>query len=105
MEVTKAQNWYWKNLGDALQASAALQQIRQAVMSHYPDAQHNPQIAVFWRQISDTGLHCEVNVYFSPRLAMVAKKMSALPCERPDESGLECLLGCLDLLAVDNDRL
>lgn len=90
--------WYWKNIGDALLASSVLQQIKQAVIEQFPDAAHDPDIGVFWRQDSENGLHCDVNVYLCPKLAKIAGELDAKRCDKPILAGLECLIGGCDEL-------
>lgn len=89
-------SWFRKNLGDAMLAFAPLEEIEALFESTYgPDA--CPKDAgVFIRHISEGSLHCQVEVYFSPASASLAKSVNAQPCGRPSVTGLDLLVGSKD---------
>ena len=57
------------------------------------DAGRRDDLAVFVRYESEGRLHCEVEAYFPPAAAAIAKEMNAMPCERPARDGLSLLVG------------
>lgn len=86
------QSWFYKSLGDAMTATEATDQIREALISAR-EAIGNPiDMAVFSRSDSDR-LHCEISVYFSPKAAKVAQAFDAQPCDQPIRIGLDLLAG------------
>ncbi len=85
--------WFKKNLGDAMLAWAELDQIETLFLSMYGKGSCHDKEAVFIRHESEGHLHCEVNVYLSPSLALMAEKMGADPCNRPSSDGLSLLVG------------
>ena len=69
--------WFAKNLGDAMLASEALDQIRASYASKYEGTDSRNSAAVFIRHESEGRLHCEVMAYFSPGAFRLAE---ALDC-------------------------
>jgi hypothetical protein len=85
--------WYTKNLGDAMLAQDDLDQIKELFLSTYGNYINSNDVAVFIRHESEGHLHCEVKAYFSPAMAMMARKVDADPCNRPSTDGLSLLVG------------
>ena len=52
------------------------------------------------RHNSEGHLHCQVEVYFSPAAAFLAKEIDADPCNKPSIDGLDLLIGPEDSWAV-----
>ena len=86
-------NWFSRNLGDAMLAGELLDQIRALFLAEYEKADRPADMAVFVRHESEGRLHCEVKAYFSPASAVVAQAVDALPCEKPAADGLGLLAG------------
>ena len=82
--------WYTCNLGDAMLAGEALEEIRAAFASR---ANAAADMAVFIRHESEGRLHCEVHVYFSPAAVDVAAAFDARACTKPSAQGLGLLAG------------
>jgi hypothetical protein len=82
-------SWYRKNLGDALLADAAMDQVRCRFVA---EAGLTSEAAIFYRHES-AGLHCELVLYFSPAAATVAQATGAKCCTRPATQGLALLAG------------
>lgn len=74
-------------------ACVPLGRIEDDFLRIYEKARSPYDMAVFTRNSSEGGLHCEVKVYFSPALASMAKAFGALPCTRPTSGGLSLLVG------------
>ena len=85
--------WYLLNIGDAMLAGDALEQVEDAFRLVHEKAGHDQQMALFIRHESDGGLHCQVKVYFSPACASVAKAVGASPCAKPSTHSLGLLAG------------
>jgi hypothetical protein len=88
--------WFTKNLGDAMLAWEALDQIEKLFLSVYGEVESTKETAVFIRHESEGRLHCEVKAYFSPGAVFVAREVDADPCERPSLEGLSLLVGSED---------
>lgn len=88
--------WFTKNLGDAMLAGEALDQIEKLFISVYGKSKIPEEVAVFIRHESEGRLHCEVKACFSPGAVIVARKVDADPCERPSQDGLGLLIGAED---------
>ena len=86
------ETWFYKSLGDAMTASEATDQIREALLSSREAAGNPTDMAVFSRSDSDH-LHCEISVYFSPRAGNLAKTFDAQACDQPLRNGLDLLAG------------
>jgi len=86
-------DWYVKNLGDAILAEQSLEQIKKLFYPKYRDSNEPEAMAVFVRHESEGRLHCEAWVYFSPAAAAVAKTVDAVPCQKPSREGLGLLAG------------
>lgn len=89
-------NWFARNLGDAMLAGEALDQVKALFMAEYEKARRPTDMAVFVRHESEGRLHCEVKAYFSPASAVVAEAVDAVPCEKPSSDGLGLLAGSAD---------
>ena len=87
------ENWYSKELGDAITASIPSSEIEQAFERVFVTAGNPPNMAVFTRQESEGRLHCEVTVYFSPAAKDVAHAFDAQPCTKPAPGNLALLAG------------
>ncbi len=85
--------WFSKNLGDAMLAYLALDNVAAVCMSAYQKANSSNDMAVFYRHESEGRLQCEVKVYFSPAIGDTAKILGASPCEQPTKYGLSLLVG------------
>jgi hypothetical protein len=85
--------WFAKNLGDAMLASEALDQIRLSYAATYKEAESRQRAAVFIRHESDGRLHCEVMAYFSPGAFSLAEAFDAVPCRRPSPDDLSLHAG------------
>lgn len=89
-------SWYCRSLGDGLLATVPLNDIQDAFAQLYPDSVP-PDAAVFVRHRLD-GMHCEVTVFFSPALAMLARQFGAHHCYRPATEDVELLVGSVEVL-------
>ena len=85
--------WFYKELGDAMMAAKPSDEIREAFLTLFDAAGNPTDMAIFTRNDSEGGLHCEVSVYFSPAAVEVAKAFDAIPCDKPLRSGLDLLAG------------
>ena len=83
--------WFTKNLGDAMLAGEALDNLKVLFQSEYEKADYPGEMAMFIRHESEGRLHCEVKVYFSPASVAVAAAIDAVPCARPspDDLGMQ----------------
>ena len=70
--------WFAKNLGDAMLATEALDQIRSTYAAVYEEAGARLSAAVFIRHESEGRLHCEVMAYFSPEAFRLAEAFDAV---------------------------
>lgn len=87
------ENWYVKNLGDAMLAFDEQDKIA-AVFSSAREAEGSgDEVAAFVRHESDGRLHCEVKVYFSPASESIANTLGAVGCGQPSVHGLAMLVG------------
>lgn len=91
MSAERRADWFCRTLGDGLLASVPLSHIQHAFAQLYPAAPP-PDTAVFIRHRLD-GLQCEVTVFFSPRLAELARQCGAHRCYPPHAAEVELLLG------------
>ena len=87
------EHWFKKNLGDAMLAYDEQDHIEKLLSTAYLDAGSPDDLAGFIRHESNGGLHCEVNVYLSPRSATVATAINAEQCSRPSAEDLSLLVG------------
>ena len=85
--------WHSCNLGDAMLAADALEDIKTRFLSMRAAAVEPEGMAVFMRHVSEGRLHCEVHVYFSPAALELARCSGAVPCSRPSPHGLGLLAG------------
>jgi hypothetical protein len=92
--------WYTTNLGDAMMAGEALEQIKELFSVEYENGHSSKDRALFLRHESEGCLHCEVKVYFSPATVLVAKTVHATPCNKPSSDGLGLLAGSEDSWTV-----
>ncbi len=86
-------NWFCKNLGDALLAGTAIDQIKTLFADAYADSTPPDDLAIFFRHESEGRLHCEVMVYFSPAAAELAHAVDAVSCTPPTPHDLGLLAG------------
>ncbi|MCW8934379.1 MAG: hypothetical protein OQK98_06620 [Gammaproteobacteria bacterium] len=89
-------SWFSKNLGDAMLAYEPLADLEKCFLSISANAGNANEMAVFIRHESEGRLHCEVKVYFSPALAVVAREFDAEPCVKPSPDGLGLFAGSED---------
>jgi len=92
-------DWFHRSLGDAMMAFEPQARI-EALYRAGHGASRRDGIAVFVRYESEGRLHCEVEAYFSPAAAAIAREMEAMPCERPARSGLSLLVGAEESWAM-----
>jgi hypothetical protein len=85
--------WFAKNLGDAMLATEALDQIQSSYAAIYQGAESRQGAAVFIRHESEGRLHCEVMAYFSPGAFRLAEALDAVPCRRPAPGDLSLHAG------------
>jgi len=85
--------WFHLNLGDALLAGGPLARVEQGFAALYAAPGTGAGAAVFSRHESEGRLHCELNVYFSPGAATLARTLGAVPCPPPSPAGLGLLAG------------
>jgi len=88
--------WFAKNLGDAMLATEALDQILASYAAIYDGAENRQSAAVFIRHESEGRLHCEVMAYFSPDAFRLAEAFDAVPCRRPSPGDLSLHAGHVD---------
>ena len=96
MSAQARSSWYCLALGDGLLATVPLNDIEDAFRQLHP-AEAPPDAAVFSRHRLD-GLQCQVTVYFSPALAVLARTFNAHPGGVPGGHDLEWLVGSPDAL-------
>ena len=87
------ENWYVKNLGDAMLACDEQDGIEVDFRCAREAAGCSDGIAAFVRHESDGRLHCEVKLYFSPASVDIAKALGAMRCAQPSVHGLAMLVG------------
>ncbi len=85
--------WFTSNLGDAMLAVEALDQIKALFLSEYKKYHSSKKMDIFFRHESEGHLHCEVKVYFSPATVIVAEAVDAIPCHKPVPNDLGLLAG------------
>jgi len=85
--------WFICNLGDAMLAGGALEQVNALFLAEYGTTDCPKDAAIFFRHESEGSLHCEVKVYFSPATANIARTFDAIPCKKPSVNGLGLLAG------------
>jgi hypothetical protein len=85
--------WHSLSLGDGMTADESAEEVRAAFGELYKSVKSENDIAVFTRNESEGRLHCEVIAYFSPSASALAGAFDAQPCQRPQKSGLELLIG------------
>jgi hypothetical protein len=85
--------WFARNLGDAMLASEALDQIVASYAALYEGVESRQRAAVFIRHESEGRLHCEVIAYFSPDAFRLAEAFDAVPCGRPSPGDLSLYAG------------
>ncbi|WP_370277260.1 hypothetical protein [Pontibacterium sp.] len=87
------ENWYVKNLGDAMLACDEQDRIEACFRSAREAEGCSDKVAAFARHESDGRLHCEVKLYFSPASVDIAKALGAMCCAQPSVHGLALLVG------------
>lgn len=85
--------WFMRSLGDGVLAGEHIDSIKAIFVPAYTEAGCPRDMALFSRHESDGRLHCEVQVFFSPSSAHVAKEIGATACERPEPGNLDLLAG------------
>ncbi len=85
--------WHSLSLGDGMTADEPSEEIRAAFLEVYKSTEVVKDSAIFTRNESEGRLHCEVIAYFSPSASALAKVFDAGPCQRPERSGLNLLIG------------
>lgn len=93
MSTTRDNTWYCCNLGDAMLAAPALDNIQAQVVAASANDVIIDECAVFYRHESEGRLHCELVVYFSPQAARMPIAANLRPCAKPAKQGLSLLLG------------
>ena len=88
--------WFAVNLGDAMLAGEALEDVRSKFVELTDNAN---DAAVLMRHESDGRLHCELWLYFPPELATLAASIGARPCDPPSAHGMGLLIGDRNWLA------
>lgn len=102
MTELSSPHWYCLDLGDAMLATPRLDELCTAFTLALTSGQHRG--GLFVRHESEGQLHCAVKVYFSPGVATVAKRLGAVRCPPPRNSGLSLLVGGPEVWAeVAND--
>jgi hypothetical protein len=81
--------WYSKDVGDGIAASAPSDQIQEAFLPFFTAAGQPTDMAVFSRYDLEKNM---VTVYFSPGASALAKMFGATPCEKPKNEGRLSLL-------------
>jgi hypothetical protein len=89
-------DWFHRNLGDAMVAFEPLARIEALYRAGHDAGRDPDDVAVFIRYESEGRLHCEVEAYFSPAAAAIAREMGASPCGRPAKGGLSLHVGAAD---------
>jgi len=82
--------WFVLDLGDALFADKAVDQVRALFEQIGPEAQAS---AVLMRHEAEGRLHCALKLYFPPELETLALMVGASPCVAPAPAGLGVLVG------------
>ncbi len=99
--------WFTKNLGDAMLAGDALEQIKARFLSAQQKADNAGDMALFVRHESEGRLHCEVKLYFTPATVALAAAVGAVPCRKPAVEGLGLVAGteeCWSVLSLESNR-
>ncbi|MEJ2399715.1 MAG: hypothetical protein P8Z67_16260 [Gammaproteobacteria bacterium] len=91
--MSRQQNWYVKNLGDALLAGSELERVKALFQADYDKAQDPGKMAIFMRHESEGRLHCDVVIYFPPATEMLARRLNAASCPAPAPRDLGLLVG------------
>ena len=86
-------DWFTKNLGDAMLAWQELENIKEYFQNESTKNSIPKESLVLMRHDSEGRLHCEVKVFFSPSLAQTALKLGALQCQKPSAYGMSLLAG------------
>ncbi|KAA3608850.1 MAG: hypothetical protein D8M58_19130 [Calditrichaeota bacterium] len=86
-------NWFVKNLGEAIWAEESLDSIKVLFLSEYEKANCPNDMAIFIRHELEGNLHCEVKIYFSPATIVFAHSVKAIPCKKPSLSSLDLFAG------------
>lgn len=97
--------WYRLNLGDPLLASELQDSVRRKIEAAETNNGPTEGFGVFARH-ENSGLHCELWLYFSPSTATIAREFGAEPCIAPYRDGLSLLAGsgaALDGLTRDSE--
>jgi hypothetical protein len=95
--------WYTRNLGDAMLAVPALDQLRQQFETLLSNENTPGPQALFVRHESAGDLHCELVVYLTPASAELAGTVDARACPRPVSAGLELYCGSTEAWSLLQD--
>lgn len=86
--------WFSRRFGDAIYVSdGTLQQIETEFQQAFAEAGSPAEMAVFTRLESESRLHCDLVVYFSPAARAVASEFDGIACEKPARPGLDLFAG------------
>ncbi|MGC3962165.1 MAG: hypothetical protein QM803_02260 [Rhodocyclaceae bacterium] len=86
-------SWSSKILGDGVEALLPLRALQSEFEVHWHRA-GCPAGATLYVLHAQTGLHCQVTVYFSPAASDIASALDATPCAPPpSQDRLERLAG------------
>jgi hypothetical protein len=81
-------------------AEEQLNRVKELFLSEYSKSNSPKEMALFMRHESEGRLHCELNVYFPPASAVVARAVDAAACPRPSPDDLGLLAGSADSWAI-----
>ena len=89
-------NWYTIDLGDALLAGPAFDDLELQLIKICEQAGNPADMAAYYRHETAANLFCSVSVYLTPGFASHASELDATPCAAPHPSGLSLLVGTGD---------
>jgi hypothetical protein len=93
MTGKKMDQWYSRNLGDAMLAGQYLEGIEKQFKNAYLKAGQPADMALYVRHESEGRLHCEVVIYLSPASTEVAAEIGASSCSKPSFGDIGLLAG------------
>jgi len=85
--------WHCINLGDALVAEGAVGDLQRRFERVHRQRGCPADMALYIRHVPDHGLHCAVEIWFTPAAAAFAEEAGARPCPPPPHAGLGLLAG------------
>lgn len=100
MSTMRGNTWYCCNLGDAILAAPALDNIQAQAEAILANDVKADECAVYYRHESEGRLHCELVVYFSPQAARMPIAANLRPCAKPAKQGLSLLFGTASSWAI-----